>query len=701
VTPEGPSANDIARLRNIGIMAHIDAGKTTVTERVLYYSGNQHRMGEVHEGTTTTDWMQEERERGITITSAAVTCAWSGFQVNVIDTPGHVDFTAEVERCLRVLDGAVAVFCGVGGVEPQSETVWRQADKYGLARLAFVNKLDRPGANFLEVVAQISGRLGAKPLAIQMPIGAEDGFRGLVDLMTMRAYEFRDDGKGRGGCERIEIELDGDMLEMAQAHRLELIEGVAEADDGVADRFLAGEEPAEDELRAGLRRACIAGKVVPVLGGSAYHNIGIQLLLDAVVSYLPSPVDVQRTFGHAPGQPDEKIERKHYSNQPFSALAFKTASDSHGSLVYVRIYSGLLRPGDRVLNAAKDRKERAGHLWRMRANQREPMEVAGPGEIVGVTGMKFTVTGDSLCDLKHPVIFEPARFPDTVLSMAVEPKSSTDRERLAEALAALAQDDPTFTYRTDEETGQLIISGMGELHLDILKSRLTREHRVDALIGEPKVSYRESIRAKVETWGEFVQQTGGHGQYGKVLLRVEPFANDEPGHVMFEDETRGGVVPREFMRSVEAGIREAALGGVLAGYQVINVKVSLLDGKYHEVDSSDLAFHIASSIGFKEAVRKAGLFLLEPIMNLEVVVPEDYMGGVIKDLQSRRVIITDLGYRGHLRLVEARAPLAQMFGYATVVRSLSQGRASYTMTPANYAEAPAEVQKAVLERFAI
>jgi elongation factor G len=701
MSSDGPSANEIARLRDIGIMAHIDAGKTTVTERILYYTGSQHRMGEVHEGTTTTDWMTEERERGITITSAAVTCFWSGRQINIIDTPGHVDFTAEVERCLRVLDGAVAVFCGVGGVEPQSETVWRQADKYNLARLAFVNKLDRPGADFYEVVGQISSKLGATPAALQIPIGAESELRGIVDLVAMKAWGFENDGKGRGGMNVVELPLEGDLEELAGAHRGELVEIAANSDDELADRFLQGEEPDVAELKAGIRRACIAGKLVPVLCGSALRNVGVQPLLDAIVDYLPSPVDIRLTTGHEPGDEEKRLERKHYSNQPFSALAFKTAGDQHGNLVFLRIYSGVLRGGDRVLNASKDRKERAGHLWRMRANQRENLELAGPGEIVGTTGLKWTRTGDSLSELKHPVVFEPARFPDTVISMAVEPRSNADRERMAHALASLASDDPTFVYRQDEETDQLLISGMGELHLEILKNRLIREHKVDAKVGEPRVSYREGVHGSGEAWGDFVQQTGGRGQFAKVRLRVESFPNEESNHLVFEDRTKGGVVPREFMKNVEAGVRESAVSGVLAGYQVINIRVSLLDGKSHEVDSSDLAFHAAAAIGFRDAARAAGLYLLEPIMDLEVVVPEEYMGGVIKDLQSRRVEVSDLGYRGHLRLIEARAPLAEMFGYATVVRSLSQGRASYTLAPASYAEVPPQLQKEILARYGL
>jgi elongation factor G len=698
---EGPSANEIAQLRNIGIMAHIDAGKTTVTERILYYTGTQHRMGDVHDGNTTTDWMTEERERGITITSAAVTCFWKDYQVNIIDTPGHVDFTAEVERCLRVLDGVVAVFCGVGGVEPQSETVWRQADSYGLARLAFVNKLDRAGADFFKVVEQISSRLGACPAPLQVPIGAESDLRGVVDLVAMQSWEFLEDGKGRGGRIMTQGKLVGEDLEMAEAHRAELVEAVANADDQLADQFLSGDIPSEEDLKAAIRRSCIAGKIVPVLCGSAYQNVGVQPLLDAVIDYLPSPVDIVATTGTHPDDPEQIEERKHYSNQPFSALAFKTSRDQHGNLVFLRIYSGVLHGGDRVMCVRRKRKERAGHIWRMNANQRENLAMAGPGEIVGVTGLKWTTTGDSLSDLKKPVIFEPASFPDTVLSMAVEPKTNADREKLAQALQCLAQEDPTFTHRNDEETDQLIISGMGELHLDILKSRLIREHKVDAKVGEPRVSYRESIRRLSKERGDFVQQSGGRGQFAKVELKVEPFANSEEGHLVFEDCTRGGVIPREFMKNVEAGVREAAMSGVLAGYPIINIKVSVVDGKSHDVDSSDLAFHAAGSIALKEAVRKGSPYLLEPIMNLEVVMPEEYMGSVLKDLQSRRAEICDLGYRGHLRSITSKAPLAEMFGYATIVRSLSQGRASYTLAPSNYAEVPPNKQKLILARYAL
>jgi len=673
-----------ARIRNIGIAAHIDAGKTTVTERILYYTGVEHRMGEVHEGTAVMDWMEEERRRGITITAAATTCAWRDHELHIIDTPGHVDFTAEVERSLLVLDGAILVFCGVGGVEAQSETVWRQADRYRVPRLSFVNKLDRVGSDFERVVDEIREKLGARALPVQIPYGAEENLRGVVDLLRMRAVVFDRDSLG---ADYVEEEPDAEHRARAEAARAHLVETVAGEDEAVAERYLAGEEIPVEELRAAIRRLTIAGLVTPVLCGAAYPYVGIQTLLDAVVDYLPSPRDVPPPQGLNP-KTGETESRKSYPDQPFSGLAFKTASDPHGDLTYVRIYSGRLKSGARVLNAGRDRKEHVGLLFRMHADERQSVPAMEAGEIAAVVGLKFTVTGDTLCEAKHPIVYERPHFPDTVISMAVEPKTNADKDRLAKALAALAREDPTFRRHTDPETGQFIISGMGELHLDVLKTRLLKEFRLDARISEPRVSYRETVTVATERKGRFVQQTGGRGQFAVITLRLESFENDEEGHLVFRDSTKGGVVPREFVRAVEKGVREAASGGVLGGYPVINVRATLTDGKAHEVDSSDLAFRAAGSIAFRECARAATPVLLEPIMAVEVVCPEEFMGGILRDLQARRAEVTELGQRGHLRLVCARSPLAEMFGYATVVRSLSQGRASYSMEPCAYAPVP-------------
>ncbi|MCZ7646551.1 MAG: elongation factor G [Planctomycetota bacterium] len=689
-----PSASQaILSLRNIGIIAHIDAGKTTLTERVLYYTGKQHKMGEVHEGTTTTDYMPEERERGITITSAAVSCAWKDHTINIIDTPGHIDFTAEVQRSLRVLDGAVVVFSGVDGVEAQSETVWRQADRYKVPRLCFVNKMDRVGAEFWQVVEQIKTRLGAKPLPIQMPVGKEHDFRGVINLLTMKQYIFDKDSKG---ANIVESDVTEEFREEAEARREELFHLLADDDEKMGEMFLAEQRPEADDLAAALRRVCLASKAVPVLCGSAYHYIGVQRLLDAVVAYLPSPRDAKLTVGLDPENHEKTLERKHYADQPLAALAFKTLYDKFGDLTFIRIYSGTLKKGDKLFNATRDRKERVDRIFLMHADAREPRAEAFPGDIVAVGGLKFTYTGDTLCDEDEPVLLEPPKFPDTVISMAIEPKTNNDKDKLANALARLSKEDPTFTHRFNSETGQLIISGMGELHLEIIKSKLVREHGVDANIGSPRVSYRETLTAAAEAEGKFVQQSGGRGQYGVCYLKVEPFPNDEPDHVLFESEIVGGAIPREYIPSVERGARGAAFTGVIAGYPTINIKITLLDGKYHEVDSSDLAFEMAGSIGYKEAANKAKPILLEPIMNVEVVTPEEYMGNLIGDLQSRRAVITELGDRAHLKVIRAKCPLAEMFAYSNACRSLSSGRASYSMEPFGYEPAPRGKYKEIM-----
>ena len=708
-------------LRNIGVTAHIDAGKTTVSERILFYTGKQHKMGEVHEGTATMDYMPEERERGITITAAATSCQWpcaklgKVFDINLIDTPGHVDFTAEVERSLRVLDGAIVVFAGVEGVEAQSETVWRQADRYGVPRLCFINKMDRVGADFWQVCSQIQTRLGAKGYPIQIPVGKEDKFRGMVDLVHMCQYEFDTSTLGKVWSTR---EIEPGLLAEAKKRREDLFHMVADADEEIGMLLLENKEPSNEQLREGLRRITLSGQHFPILCGAAYHYVGIQPLLDAVAFYLPSPNEARPVVGTVPGkrkanvngkaapapapaeavkEPEVTVTRLPLANEPLAALAFKTLFDAHGDLTFVRIYSGTLRSGERLYNSRRDKKEKIGGLFLMHADEREKIETAGPGEIVAVTGLKHTYTGDTLCDEEEPIVLEAMKFPDTVISMAIEPKTNADKEKLAQALVKLSKEDPTFTHNFNDETGQLIIAGMGELHLEIIKSKMVREHNVDANVGSPRVSYRETITESAEVEGRFIQQTGGHGQYAVVNLRLEPLYNDEPDHILFENEIFGGAIPREFIKPVEAGVRLAAKGGVLGtGYPMIHIKVTLSDGKFHEVDSSELAFQMAGTLGFKEGARKAKPVLLEPVMSLEVVTPEEFLGNIIGDLNSRRAEIHDVTNRGHLKVVHARVPLGEMFRYATDSRSLSQGRATYSMEPHGYQGVPRSKYKDIL-----
>ena len=678
-------SNDLQYIRNIGIMAHIDAGKTTTSERILYYTGKTHKIGEVHEGAATMDWMVQEQERGITITSAATTAFWNNagkkYQINIIDTPGHVDFTVEVERSLRVLDGAVAVFCSVGGVEPQSETVWRQADKYHVPRLAYINKMDRVGADFQRGLDMITERLGANPVAIQWPIGAEDTFRGIVDLIEMKAYYYVDDlGTAEVG------EIPEEILDDVEFARQILLEKIVETDDELTLKFLEGEEISPEELRSALRKACIEVKLIPVLCGSSFKNKGVQLLLDAVVDYLPSPSDLPPVAGENP-KTGEKETRELNDKEAFSGLIFKIMTDPYvGRLVFVRVYSGTLSSGSYVLNVSTGKKERVGRILLMHANHREDLDAAHSGDIVAVVGLRDTSTGDSLADADNPILLESVVFPEPVINLAVEPKSKADQDKLGVALQRLAEEDPTFRVYSDEETGQTIIAGMGELHLEIIVDRLLREFRVEANIGKPQVAYRETITQAAKAEGKFVRQSGGRGQYGHIILEVEP---NEPGAGFeFTSKIVGGAVPREFVGAVEDGVKEAMLSGVVAGYPVIDVKVTAVDGSYHEVDSSELAFKIAGSMGFKEAMRNAKPALLEPMMALEVVTPEDFLGDVIGDINSRRGKIEGIEPRGNTQIVKGHVPLAEMFGYATVLRSLTQGRAQHTMSFAYYEQVP-------------
>ena len=679
----------VGRRRNIGIIAHIDAGKTTVTERILFYTGKEHRMGEVNEGTAKMDWMPEEQQRGITITSAATTARWGAFEITIIDTPGHVDFTAEVERSLRVLDGAVVVFCGVEGVEAQSETVWHQADRYGVPRIAFVNKMDRVGADLAASVRQIRDRLNANPVVVALPLGAEASLAGVVDLMRMKAVVFDDESQG------VEYRLEDiprDLDSRARAAREEMLERICDSDEATMEKYLGG-ACSEEDLKAGLRRATIANRAVPVLCGAAFRNKGVQLLLDAICDYLPAPAEVPPVKGVHPrtGKP---VERRASPDEPFSALAFKVASDQHGDLTYVRIYSGRLRTGQRMWNPERQQRETAVRLWHMHAEERLKIEAAEAGDIVAVVGLKYTVTGDTLCDQAHPVVLERIRFPETVLSMAVEPKTVADRDQLSETLAKMSREDPTFRWRVDDETGQMIVSGMGELHLEIVKSRMLRQYNVEAAFGEPRVAYKETIRAPVTVEGQLIRQTGGHGQYAVVEVRFEPV----PGAlgVEFVNRIRGGAIPVEYIPSVEEGIIDAAAAGGLTGYPVIGIRASLLDGKWHPVDSSELAFSAAGGVALREALEKAGTALLEPIMKLEVRVPEDYLGDTINDLSARKAEISELETKGRIRVVHCLAPLRNMFGYASRLRSVTQGRGNYSMEPSHYAPAPQEVVDSVL-----
>jgi elongation factor G len=684
----------LEKTRNIGIMAHIDAGKTTTTERILYYTGINYKLGEVHEGTATMDWMVQEQERGITITSAATTCHWRDHRVNIIDTPGHVDFTIEVERSLRVLDGAVAVFCSVGGVEPQTETVWRQADKYRVPRIAFVNKMDRLGADFFRVVKMIEDRLGARPAALQLPIGAEEKFAGIVDLVQMKAVIWEDESLGAKF--RIEA-IPEAMVVQAREYRDKLLEAVADSDENIMEKYLEGKEIGEDELRRAIRSAALAIRIVPVLCGSAFRNKGVQPLLDAVVDYLPSPLDIPPVKGINPHSQAAE-ERPANESAPFSALAFKIMTDPFvGTLSFFRVYSGSLSSGASIYNSIKSKRERIGRLLKMHANKREEIKEVYAGDIAAAVGLKTATTGDTLCDEDHPIILESIDFPDPVISIAIEPKSKADQEKLGLSLQKLATEDPSFRVRTDEETGQTIISGMGELHLEIIVDRLLREFNVGANVGKPQVAYKETIRKAVEQQGKFIRQTGGRGQYGDVWIKLEPLA---PGAgFQFVDAIKGGTIPREYIPAVEKGVREATENGPLAGYPVLDVKVTLFDGSYHDVDSSEIAFKIAGSMAFKEAARKANPVVLEPIMSVEVVVPEDFMGDVIGDINSRRGKVLGMESRPAAQAIDARVPLAQMFGYATDLRSLTQGRATYTMQFAHYEPVPAAVAEGIIAKF--
>jgi len=684
----------LEKTRNIGIMAHIDAGKTTTTERILYYTGINYKIGEVHEGTATMDWMVQEQERGITITSAATTCHWRDHRVNIIDTPGHVDFTIEVERSLRVLDGAVAVFCSVGGVEPQTETVWRQADKYRVPRLAFVNKMDRLGADFFRVVKMIEDRLGARTVVMQLPIGAEDKFSGIVDLVTMKAVVWEDESLG---AKFHEEPILSELKAQAEEYREKLVEAAADCDENIMMKYLDGKEVTEAEIRSAIRSGTLSLKVVPILCGSAFRNKGVQPMLDAVVDYLPSPLDIPPVTGVEPGT-TKPAERPAKDDAPFSALAFKIMTDPFvGTLTFFRVYSGTLNSGASIYNSTKSKRERIGRLLKMHANKREEIKEVYAGDIAAAVGLKTATTGDTLCDENKPIVLESIDFPDPVISIAIEPKSKADQERLGLSLQKLATEDPSFKVRTDEETGQTIISGMGELHLEIIVDRLLREFNVGANVGKPQVAYKETVRKKVEQQGRFVRQTGGRGQYGDVWITLEP---QQPG-VGFEfvDAVKGGSIPREYIPAVEKGIKEATENGPLAGYPVVDVKATLFDGSYHDVDSSEIAFKIAGSMAFKEAARKANPVLLEPIMAVEVVVPEEFMGDVIGDISSRRGKVLGMDTRPAAQAIDARVPLAQMFGYATDLRSMTQGRATYTMQFSHYEPVPAAVAEGIMAKF--
>ncbi|MGE5606313.1 MAG: elongation factor G [Bacteroidota bacterium] len=683
---------DLNQVRNIGIMAHIDAGKTTTTERILFYTGKVHRIGEVHDGAATMDWMIQEQERGITITSAATTCEWRNHQINIIDTPGHVDFTVEVERSLRVLDGAVAVFCSVGGVEPQSETVWRQADKYGVPRIAFVNKMDRVGADFFRGIEMMRTRLGANPVAIQLPIGVEDSFTGIIDLVTEKAFIYTDDLGTRTETK----EVPSDLTDLATEYRGKLLEALAEFDDELMVKYLEGETIPVDEIKAALRKGTLSAKITPVLCGSSFKNKGVQLLLDAVVDYLPSPLDVPSVTGTV-SSGEEEIQRHPADDQPFAALAFKIMADPYvGKLAFFRVYSGTLKTGSYVLNSTKNKRERVGRILRMHANHREDIDEVVTGDIAAIVGLKDTTTGDTLSDEKNPIILESMEFPEPVIDIAIEPKTKADQDKLGLSLARLAEEDPTFRVHTDQETGQTIISGMGELHLEIIVDRLLREFKVEANVGKPQVAYRETIRQTVKTEGKFVRQSGGRGQYGHVWLELEPLP---PGSgFQFENKIVGGVVPREYIAPVETGVKEAMLSGVLAGYPMVDIKATIFDGSYHEVDSSEMAFRIAGSMAFKEGAQKAKPVLLEPIMKVEITTPEEYLGDIMGDFNSRRGRIEGMEHRPGAQVIRGHVPLSEMFGYATAIRSASQGRAVYSMHFSHYDEVPKNIADTIVQK---
>ena len=687
----------LEKTRNIGIMAHIDAGKTTTTERILYYTGRSYKIGEVHEGTATMDWMVQEQERGITITSAATTCFWRDCRINIIDTPGHVDFTVEVERSLRVLDGAVAILDAVSGVEPQTETVWRQADKYQVPRIVYVNKMDRVGADYYRCLEMLKSRLGAHPVPIQVPIGREDQYRGLVDLIdrTARVWEEGDETLGR---EYKTVPVPADMADLVAEYREKMIEALAEVDEHLMAKYVGSEPIGVEELRAAVRKGTIAMRLFPVLCGASFKNKGVQALLDAVIDYLPSPLDIPPVVGTNP-ETRELEERKASDDEPFAALAFKIMNDQHvGQLVFLRVYAGTLASGTGVYNSTKDRKERIGRLLRMHANKREEVDGIAAGDIAAAIGLKVTTTGDTLCDPDKPIVLEAMTFPEPVIAVAIEPKTRADEEKLGLSLQRLALEDPTFRVTSDEETAQTLIHGMGELHLEIIVDRLLREFKVEANVGKPQVAYRETIRKPAEAPGRYVRQTGGRGQYGDVYLEVEPA---EPGEgFSFENKIVGGAVPKEYVPPIEKGVREAMESGVLAGYPMVDVRVRLTDGSYHEVDSSEMAFKIAASMGFKEACRRAKPVLLEPVMDVEVVTPEEYMGAIVGDLNSRRGRIISMEARGSSQVIRASVPLAQMFGYATEMRSMTQGRATYTMQFARYEEVPSAIAEEIMAKVA-
>ncbi len=683
----------IDKVRNIGIAAHIDAGKTTTTERILYYTGISHKIGEVHEGAATMDWMEQEKERGITITSAATTCFWKGHQINIIDTPGHVDFTIEVERSMRVLDGAVAVFCAVGGVQPQSETVWRQANKYHVPRIVFVNKMDRIGADFFNVEKQIKERLKANPVPIQIPIGAEDNFRGVVDLVEMKGIVWDDETMG---AKYEVIDIPEELKEKAEEYREKLIEAVAETDEELLEKYLGGEELTTEEIKKGIKKGTLDMTITPMLCGSAFKNKGVQTLLDAVVDYLPAPTEVTWIKGIDP-KTGEEVSIEPTDEGPFAALAFKIMTDPFvGQLSFIRVYRGQISSGSYVLNSTKEKKERVGRLLKMHANKREEIKELPAGEIGAVVGLKYTLTGDTLCDENHPVILEKMEFPEPVISVAVEPKTKADQEKMATALAKLAEEDPSFRVHTDEETGQTIISGMGELHLEIIVDRMKREFKVDAEVGQPQVAYRETIKAPVDQEYKYAKQSGGRGQYGHVFIKLEP---QEPGKgYEFVNNITGGVIPKEYIPAVDKGIQEAMQNGVVAGYPVVDVKATLYDGSYHDVDSSEMAFKIAGSMAFKEAAKKANPVLLEPIMKVEVEVPEEYMGDVIGDINRRRGQVASMEDRAGNKIVTAMVPLAEMFGYSTDLRSFTQGRGTYSMEFDHYEEVPKNVAEEIVKK---
>jgi elongation factor G len=691
----------IERYRNIGIMAHIDAGKTTTTERILFYTGISHKIGEVHDGAATMDWMEQEQERGITITSAATTCFWQGMdqqfpqhRINIIDTPGHVDFTIEVERSLRVLDGACAVFCAVGGVEPQSETVWRQANKYGVPRMAFVNKMDRAGANFLRVVDQIRDRLGANPVPIQLNIGAEENFEGIIDLIRMKAIYWNENDLGVTYDAR---DIPEELKAKAEELHEQMVEAAAEANEELMDKYLNEGELSVEEIKQGLRLRTLANEIIPALCGSAFKNKGVQAMLDAIIEYMPSPIDVPAIQGTLDDKAETVSERHASDDEPFAALAFKIATDPFvGTLTFFRVYSGVINSGDSVMNSVKVKKERVGRIVQMHANSREEIKEVRAGDIAAAVGLKDVTTGDTLCDINNVITLERMEFPEPVISVAIEPKTKPDQEKMGIALSKLAQEDPSFRVHTDEESGQTIISGMGELHLEIIVDRMKREFKVEANVGAPQVAYRETIRAAVEQEGKFVRQSGGRGQFGHVWLRIEP---QEPGSgYEFINEIVGGVVPKEYIPAVDKGIQEQMENGVIAGFPVVDVKVTLYDGSYHEVDSSEMAFKIAGSMGFKEGARKANPVLLEPIMKVEVVTPEDYMGDVMGDLNRRRGLVQGMEDSPSGKVIRAEVPLAEMFGYATDLRSATQGRATYSMEFEKYAEAPASIADEVIKK---